>query len=369
MVTRLNTYYTKFPNHLFACSDISPNARLVALALLYRAGDGSDSCWPSQTTIANDIGMGRKAVNGAVAELRRFGLKTAWKRVSNGKTSIMHYDVSALRKTVEASRANCACGRHLLVEYQNDTGASVKTAQGSVSERPTNKKQRTTTKEQAAPPAIDNREPTSPSIVETTDEPEVLVVKGSAERSVPSADFDKHFGPNAVGSIGPDDPFPFGDTPFQMAAPARSIWDELDEPLTAPKVTLDKRLVNDELLTPGGLHASDNIDDLYYDLNWILFDVCGEKFNRVPGDPKTNALGMLISKHGARYVAFWAHWLSRKVAAEYERGKPVKTPTALLIKAIEEGWQVDPSWPDFDADLHTWCAADHLAEQAKFKAA
>lgn len=169
--------------------------------------------------------------------------------------------------------------------------------------------------------------------------------RGSAECSASSA---------AVQSI--------AEVPLALLAELRSeVMAELK-----PALKPTKALVNAEMLTPRGLRASSDYDNLRHDLcDLILYDVRGEKFNPDLTRPGQDELDKLVDEHGVRYVAHWASWLPRKIAALYESAKPVKSPTALLIKAVTERWQVDPAWPEFDESKHTWRAAAHLAEQKK----
>lgn len=128
---------------------------------------------------------------------------------------------------------------------------------------------------------------------------------------------------------------------------------EAARPKPVPAKQMTKQLVNDALLTPEGLRASDDIDDLQCDAYILVGDVCGQ------WSPNTwPSLESLTRTHGVRYVAFWTRWLARKIADEYTRGRPVEKPTALLLKAIEGKWEVNPDWPEFNEELHTWKAVE-----------
>lgn len=49
-----------------------------------------------------------------------------------------------------------------------------------------------------------------------------------------------------------------------------------------------------------------------------------------------------------KHDAFGASWLLRKIAALYEAGRPVENPAGLYRRAVEQHWEVNPNWPEFD---------------------
>jgi len=67
----------------------------------------------------------------------------------------------------------------------------------------------------------------------------------------------------------------------------------------------------------------------------------------------TSQLDKLVANYGAERCAFWVSWLLRKIAAEYDAGRPVKNPAGMYRTAVEQGWEVDPKWPEFDESKHT----------------
>lgn len=108
--------------------------------------------------------------------------------------------------------------------------------------------------------------------------------------------------------------------------------------------------LNAGFVRPDGYRASDDFDDLDCDLNNVLAMLYGEPLNR-------GTLDKLAAKHEVRRCALWAHWLPRKIASMYAT-KPVAKPTALYVCAVEEGWQVDSKWPEFDEMRHTAAARE-----------
>jgi hypothetical protein len=117
----------------------------------------------------------------------------------------------------------------------------------------------------------------------------------------------------------------------------------------------DKRFINEQRLTPEGLRASSDRDDLQYNLHADILPM-------LLGEPiRAAELDALIEQRGVQFCAMWAAWLPRKVAAHYAAnngfGSAVMKPTGLYIQAVREGWQVDPSWPEFDQNRHVCGAA------------
>jgi hypothetical protein len=114
---------------------------------------------------------------------------------------------------------------------------------------------------------------------------------------------------------------------------------------TPSKHTFTKRQINEQLLTPDGKRP--DVDGLDCDLNEAL--IMAESPSYFP----SSELDKLVAKRGEERCAFWASWLLRKIASEYERGKPVENPAGLFRTAVEQHWEVNPSWPEFDEHKHT----------------
>jgi hypothetical protein len=106
--------------------------------------------------------------------------------------------------------------------------------------------------------------------------------------------------------------------------------------------------INAAFLTPEGLRVSDDPDDLECHANTTLAWVCGEPLIRGSLDA--------LATYGVERCAMWAHWLPRKIADEYSKGRPVGSPSGLYRSAVEGGWEVDPKWPEFDEQRHTVAA-------------
>lgn len=96
--------------------------------------------------------------------------------------------------------------------------------------------------------------------------------------------------------------------------------------------------INGRLLTPSG--KLPDVEGLEADLAGVL--AIGES------EPDSRQLEKLADEHGAEYCAFWASWLLRKIAAEFEASRPVENAAGLFRRAVEQRWEVDPSWPEFD---------------------
>jgi Helix-turn-helix domain len=109
---------------------------------------------------------------------------------------------------------------------------------------------------------------------------------------------------------------------------------------------LTKREANEQCLTPEGQPVCGDFHDLYTDLNVLtLPEVGGELIPEV-------VLERLVELRGLKFCLMWNAWLKRKIAEEYRKRRPVKNPSGLYITAVEQGWEVNPSWPEFDETLH-----------------
>lgn len=109
-----------------------------------------------------------------------------------------------------------------------------------------------------------------------------------------------------------------------------------------------KREINELMLTPDGKRP--DVDGLESDLIAVLATA------ESPKDFDSRQREKLEAKHGAEFCAFWASWLLRKIAAEYEAGRPVENPAGLYAEAVNGHWEVDPKWPEFHETLHTQAA-------------
>lgn len=109
---------------------------------------------------------------------------------------------------------------------------------------------------------------------------------------------------------------------------------------------LTKAEVNENRLTPEGLPVNGNIFDLDYGVNTITLPT-------LDGTWLTDGvIQELVELRGVEFCQMWEAWLPRKIAYEYEKGRPVKSAAGLYRRAIEEGWQVDPAWPEHDETKH-----------------
>ena len=140
--------------------------------------------------------------------------------------------------------------------------------------------------------------------------------------------------------------------PTLLASDGRSTL--LQSETSKPPRPFTKDEINAALIRPDGFRASDDFDDLSYDLsNLILPMVVGQSLNKGDLD-----LDKLVDKHGVRFCHFWAHWLPRKIADEYAKNRPVLSPTGLYRSAVEQGWTVNPKWAAFDEKRHTFAARE-----------
>jgi hypothetical protein len=116
-----------------------------------------------------------------------------------------------------------------------------------------------------------------------------------------------------------------------------------------------KREINEMTLTPDLKLPDDEPDALECNLDVQLAFASGDGFN-------FKVLEELVELRGPTFCAFWTSWLLRKIAAEYAAGRPVKSPAGLYTQAVREGWEVDPSWPEFDENKHRTFTVEELFE-------
>lgn len=113
-----------------------------------------------------------------------------------------------------------------------------------------------------------------------------------------------------------------------------------------------QREVNERLLTPSG--KLPDVEGLESDLHGVL------AMAHSPTSFNSRELDKLVAEYGADFCAFWASWLLRKIAAEYEAGRPVESPAGLYTQAVRGHWEVDPKWPEYDEVRHTATEDDYL---------
>ena len=85
--------YTKVPNSLFADQrfrGLRPSSQMVLIVLLRHYNQRKRIAWPTQETIANAIGLGKRSVWTAIADLRATGLIEATRRRINGSTRLVY---------------------------------------------------------------------------------------------------------------------------------------------------------------------------------------------------------------------------------------------------------------------------------------
>jgi hypothetical protein len=94
--------FMRIPKDLLARRDLTTTAKLVYASLWDRAGD-KNSCWPSQQTIADDVGISSRAVRIALAQLLEAGeIEVDHFR---GRPNRYRLDPGKMRRTTQAKCA------------------------------------------------------------------------------------------------------------------------------------------------------------------------------------------------------------------------------------------------------------------------
>lgn len=339
MPSVVRTDYTKWPNHLFACRDLSANGRLVALSLL-RYADDDGECWPSQQTIARETGMGRKTVNHAVNELRRFGLKSYWKCRPGAAQKNMHYNVSELRQPSEdVGASKCQCGKHRIRSITKTQRAKVSVRHSSEFQNDPHACVESTHYTDTVINNHLNSAPASPSLG---------VSDGKSVPVVPGRSGDQAFAVASAPSVSECQAKPA--SPPTSGSDARAGGMVENPPVGAATAHIEKSASTTRLgrstvqslrLAPEG-HSFDSATDPEQDVREILARVDGESPNRGA-----------LQEFDLERVWFHAQWLPRRIAFEFERtGRPVAKPTAFLMAAIRKDLPIQTDWPEYDFDRH-----------------
>lgn len=303
--------FTKIPNAIIDNPALSMRDKVV-LFKLARHGYGKMTVYPSQVEIAKSLGIQRETVKTALESLTAVGVIRPHGKGRSGKQETYTIDLDrAANLTAQPAGFKDA---NLTDSPSKPDGLAGKPDGSSV----TNKKAEEKNNKKGGAEAL-------------------LAVRGSVDSGATLEDNNR------------------------SACLAKEEEPDGSSGRSKPggRIVRSKKAVNDLLLTPDGKIALNSYDDLDYDLNSLTLATLGGEW--IP----ESELAKLVELRGVRYCAFWTAWLPRKVASEYAKGKPVKNPAGLYRRAIEEAWQVDPSWPEFDETQHVW---DAKAERDKRRA-
>ena len=101
--------FMRIPKDMVARRDLTPTAKLVYASLWDRAGD-KNSCWPSQQTIADDVGISSRAVSRAVVQLEQAGeltIETYLGRACRYRLDLRQNGVGTYAKLADVPTPNC----------------------------------------------------------------------------------------------------------------------------------------------------------------------------------------------------------------------------------------------------------------------
>ncbi len=107
--------FIRYPWELLTHPELKPSDKIVLGVILYRIGQNG-SCWPSQTSIAEDAGLSRLAVNRCVQRLQALGIVTA-EREKRGRHQCLHYQLNVnylyTKDGVNVKKAYIKCNKSL----------------------------------------------------------------------------------------------------------------------------------------------------------------------------------------------------------------------------------------------------------------
>jgi hypothetical protein len=372
------------PNALIDSMAFDDTDKLVYVVLRRHAiGDKTD-VWPSQVRIAALARKGRDSVRSSLHKLTEAGIVSEVGRDARKKATYrLHLDVDLSKVNLTQNRqvpdlespGNLTQNRHQadIAEHTNKKYASPRLASSSLSDAEmTSGESVDGTADSAASP-----ESTVPLEIEVNTSPGYD--KGNAEAlpTLPASNGRSNLLQSRDGDAqDAEDGFDFG-PPFEWGPSSEStsrsdvageILDEIFGPdndpepqksveSAEPEHLYGKSVINKLMLTPKGEQLTDDEDELRYEVEaLILPGVYGEPFN--PGD-----LDKLVAARGVPFCRMWIHWLGRKIASAYERGRPVSNPSGLYLRAVEQGWEVDPKWPQFNEVLHTVAAREEYRKR------
>jgi predicted transcriptional regulator len=303
-----NRDFTMVKNDLIFCLDLTPAERLVAMAMQsYKLG-----VWASQVTLAEKLGVNRKTVMSAMTKLAEMGLA---EETGRGRMNVarykLHYDRIPPRARPE-KRQDC---RSQLSNKR--TGSCPVDGQVVV------------------------------PFTDTSNSKHLYEI----EKDVSDVTSTSEITSGEPGSPLRDDVMQCYQD--ELSCPKNGQLKYLAEQSNATR-KLTNAIVNEELLGPdGSVGWTGTVEELADFVNYVvLLEVGGKLF-------PVKSLKWLADKYGIERCFFVARWLARKVAYEYEVNKsPVKNPTGLYRRCVEEGFFANLGWPEFDPDKHTWKAKE-----------
>lgn len=349
-------HFTVVPNELINHTSLTPAEKLVLIKHLSE-GFKTKTRPDSERKASRRLGVSRKTYSGATSQLVKLGLLQA--DGTGGPRRQETYRVHLER--LGGLSVACSTGSNevpVRTRRKLQTGSKVSQATGSIEVPDLSQlaQIRATAEEQRKPNEEDGS--AAPEGSSLTRASAVSEANGIADD-----DFDFGLVSSADSAASPREPshsLDKGPHEPEASESASSGPQHVASTSVLPTRSFTKAEINAAFIRPDGYRVSSDFDDLTYDLNVTLAEAHGQMLNKGDVD-----IARLVERHGIERCALWAHWLLRKIADEYSKGRPVKSPTGLYRRAVEGEWQVDPNWPEFDELLHTTTAA---AEEKKRKA-
>lgn len=345
-LTKVEGGFTAVPNVLIESTAFNDTDKLVLINLL-RHAMGKDEAWPSKLRIARQARKGRAAVKESLARLTALGCISEAGAAGNQRTKYrIHLDrIEHVHqcKVVQNDHLERMTSRTEVVQNEH-LGGPERAPKVVQNDHKADKAEKTKQKDGSATPE-------GSSLTDVGDDAEFGFANAASSAASPlvaiasNGEGDDKPVSHALGNEEPEATLPVSSGRFNGLQSGRA-----DRPLVRAEV-------NAAFVRPDGYRVSDDFDELECDLNLTLAQVYGEPLNR-------GTLDKLVKDHGVRRCALWAHWLPRKLASDFEKGKLIEKPTARYVRAVQEGWEVDPKWPEFDEQRHTVKAREE-AEKRK----
>jgi Helix-turn-helix domain len=282
---------------------LSMKAKMVACSLLMHYNRRSGLCYPTESTMAAELGTKERTIIRALAELKTCSL-VAWesRKAPRGQAKGQGnlYDLTGLFALCSQPIRNSS-------EVTKTTGREVTKMTGrSVENRPIEQNKRNS----------DNHKSLS------------LNRKSCSEREQGSPEplTDSH----CIGSL--DKPKTDGEVTKTTPRPAQTAQ------ASAPKRRFTAAQALENRMAPDGTSFYEGVadGDAWLEATRTLKRVGGEPFN-------PRALQKLIEAHGEERVWFHAKWYPLRLAS---RKTPPDKAAPFFIKCVEEDYPVEPKWLD-----------------------
>jgi Helix-turn-helix domain len=323
---------------LWQHAELSLTAKAVATTLLMHHNTESKLCYMTEEVVATELGISKRTVIRAIAELRDARLISVQPRSAprgNAKGRANSYDLTGLLNLCEKPIVPVR-----EIEARKPRREVTKTTR--IQKREVTK---TTPREvtKTTPHASDFHPITDNSNLSVLDSTSASHGRSLAE------DEDRTVAGSAV-----------GDQTKESGEVTKTTPHSSRTAMLGPLAGLTAEDIRQKLLAPDGTRASQVCTeaDGYDYAKLVVEHAGGEKFN--PGD-----LSKLCDNYGADFVWFHAKWLLRRIASMKD---PVRKPTAFFIDCVRDDYSVDPNWPDIEEVLFESYVAQHSGRREQLLA-